>query len=94
MHVDYGAWCIRCTVVTVWSDGARPKVVSPIQAGVFFLLFTTSASPVYRRCKKVWTRSNEIEVEFQRKEPSTTLADSNGYGIERSRCRGANGEVA
>jgi hypothetical protein len=69
MHVDRWRLVYPVHVVTVWFDGARLKVGCPIPSAEFFLLFTSSGSPVYRRCKKVWTRSNEIEVEYQRKEP-------------------------
>ncbi len=70
MSID-GTWRIDCLVLSVWDGGARLKVKRPkvlTQFSEFFLLFTSSQKPVFRHCKRVWTRGYEIGVEYQRKQ--------------------------
>lgn len=68
-----GAWCIDCLVVTVWESGAQIKITRANDLTEFLILFTSSRSPVRRRCKKVATYGNRIEVEFERKQPSYSM---------------------
>lgn len=75
-----GIWSDDCVVVEVWDGGARLHVSWTDDLEQFFLLFTSSVKPVYRRCKRVWTRGGEIEVEYQRKRPSFAL---DSYDLER-----------
>ena len=67
------AWSVECQVLSVWHNGARLCVGSPKDLTEFLLLFTPPPRPVLRRCKRVWTFGTEIEVEFQRKQPSFAL---------------------
>ena len=62
---------IDCLVLAVWEGGARLKVEHPqvlAELSEFFLLFTSSQKPVFRQCKRVWTRGYEIEVEYHQKQ--------------------------
>lgn len=68
-----GVWSDNCLVVAVWDSGARLQVTWIDELDEFFLLFTSSVKPVYRRCKRVWIRGGEIEVEYQRNRPSFVL---------------------
>ena len=70
MSVD-GTWRIDCLVLAVWERGARLEVKRPkvlTQFSEFFLLFSSFQKPVFRHCKRVWTRGYEIGVEYQQKQ--------------------------
>lgn len=64
MSID-GRWITDCLVVIVWESGAQLEVKCPKDLTEFILLFTSSQSPVRRRCKRVWTSGNQIEVKYQ-----------------------------
>ncbi|MEH2563683.1 hypothetical protein V1289_003310 [Bradyrhizobium sp. AZCC 2289] len=78
---EFAAKCIsidgirsnNCLVVSVWDGGARAKLMWSRHLTEFFLAFTSSVKLVYRRCKRVRLRGEEIEVEYQRKPPSSAL---------------------
>lgn len=67
------AWSMECQVLSVWHNGARLYVANPKELTEFLLLFTPPPRFVLRRCKRVWTLGTEIEVEFQRTQPSFAL---------------------
>jgi hypothetical protein len=72
MSLD-GRWCSDCLVVIVWESGAQLQVQSPADLSEFILLFTSSQSPVRRRCKRVWTNGNKIEVEYKSDQTSYSM---------------------
>jgi hypothetical protein len=37
----------------------------------FFLVLTSSPTPVFRRCRRVWVNGNRMGVEYQRKVPES-----------------------
>ena len=71
MSID-GTRFIDCLVLSVRDNGAQLQL-RVHDLSEFFLLFTSSVKPVYRRCKRVSVRGDEIEVEYQRREPSFAL---------------------
>lgn len=64
MAID-GTWFVECLVTRVWDSGARLEVPRPADFTEFVLLYAVSPMPVYRWCKKVWTRGSEIIVDYQ-----------------------------
>lgn len=70
MPID-AMWSKDCLVLSVWDNGALLRVRNPKNlTPKFFLLFTSSVPPVFRRCKRVRTRGSEVEVEYQQEPPS------------------------
>jgi hypothetical protein len=78
MSID-GMWSMDCLVMSVWDSGARLQARWPREIREFFLLFTSSVKPVYRRCKRVRMRGQQIEVEYQRMRPSFALAAESAH---------------
>ena len=72
MSVD-GLWSTGCLVLSVWDTGAQLKVSRPGNLTEFYLLFTSSPTPVYRQCKRVRTFGNVIEIAYLRKQPDFLL---------------------
>jgi len=70
------SWSTDCQVLSVWNDGARLAARNPKDLTSFFLIFVSSPKPVFRRCKRVWVRGNEIEVSYERQPPC--------FGLERN----------
>jgi hypothetical protein len=54
-----------CRVVEVSHSGAQLECSSHLPNAMdFFLLFTTSPNPVYRRCQRAWIRGMHVGVKF------------------------------
>ena len=68
-----GVWCTDCLVLSVWDTGAQLRVKRPSDLTDFYLLFTSSPRPVFRRCKRIRTCGDVIEVEYQPKQPDFLL---------------------
>ncbi len=56
---------VSCRVVEISNSGAQLEcpILLP-NATEFFLLFTTSLNPVFRRCQRVWVRGRYTGVKF------------------------------
>ena len=72
MSVD-GVWSTDCLVLSVWDTGAQLQVREPGELTEFYLVFTSSPKPVFRRCKRVRTCGDVIEVANQRSQPDFVL---------------------
>ena len=68
-----GLWSANCLVLGVWDTGARLQISLPGNLTEFQLLFTCSQKPVSRRCRRVSTWGNVIEVAYLRKQPTFVL---------------------
>lgn len=68
-----------CLVLSVWDTGAQLQVRRPADLTEFYLLFTSSLRPVFRQCKRVWTRGNVIDVAYQRKQPDFLLKEASTH---------------
>ena len=68
MSID-GTFCASCAVIDASDTGAQLEFerASP-GLNEFFLMFTTSPLPVFRRCRRVWVNGNRMGVEYQRKQ--------------------------
>jgi len=67
------SWSTDCQVLSVWEGGARLLVRDPQDLTRFFLIFASSPKLVFRRCKRVWGRGNELEVSYERQPPCYAL---------------------
>jgi hypothetical protein len=67
MSID-GTRCAPCLVVDTSDSGAQLEFerLSPTLTE-FFLVFTNSATPVFRRCRRVWVNGTRMGVEYERK---------------------------
>ena len=72
MSVD-GACCTDCLVLSVWDTGAQLQVGRPADLAEFYLVFTSSPKPVFRRCKRIRTCGDLIEVAYQPKQADFPL---------------------
>ena len=63
-------WSTDCQVLSVWTNGARLLAGNPKDLARFLLFFASGPMPVFRRCKRVWVRGNELEVSYERRQPS------------------------
>jgi hypothetical protein len=72
MSVD-GVCCTDCLVLSVWDTGAQLQVGRPGDLAEFYLVFTSSPKPVFRRCKRVGICGDLIEVAYQSKQPDFLL---------------------
>lgn len=61
-----GSWSTDCRVLIVWNEGARVFARNPKHLARFVLFFVSNPKPVFRRCKTVWIRGNELEVHYER----------------------------
>lgn len=68
-----GSWSTDCRVLIVSNDGARLLVRNPEGLNMFLLFFVSSPKPVFRRCRRIWVRRNELEVSYERLQPSFAL---------------------
>jgi hypothetical protein len=68
-----GLWSTNCLVLCVWNTGAQLQASLPGDLTEFYLLFTSSPRPVSRRCRRVSTRGNVVEVAFLREQPAFQL---------------------
>lgn len=60
-----GTGTTSCRVIEVSNSGAQLECPSlPPNAAEFFLLFTSSLNPVYRRCERAWVRGIYVGVKF------------------------------
>lgn len=64
MSVD-GCFAGNCLVLNTGEDGALLSNIPPT-LDEFFLIFTSAARPVLRRCKRVWVRGGKMNVDYQR----------------------------
>lgn len=67
------SWSTGCQVLSVWDGGARLATENPKDLTSFFLIFVSSPKPVFRRCKRVWVRGNQLEVSYERQPPCFAL---------------------
>jgi hypothetical protein len=78
MSID-GVWSIDCLVLSVWDTGAQLQVRQSGHLTEFYLVFTSSLiRPVSRRCKKISTYGDMIEVAYQREQSAFLLKWSQG----------------
>ena len=60
-----GTSTTSCRVMEVSHSGAQLECPSPLpNAPEFFLMFTSSLNPVYRRCERAWVRGTYVGVKF------------------------------
>jgi hypothetical protein len=66
MAID-GTWRRKCTVVDMSDTGAQLCVNdSGAAIAEFFLLLSPFGHPVFRRCKRAWTKGDRTGVEFDK----------------------------
>jgi hypothetical protein len=66
MAID-GTWCRECLLIDVSESGARIELTSPAaELTEFFLLLTSFANPVFRRCTRQWVDGILMGVAFNR----------------------------
>lgn len=64
MSVD-GCFAGNCLVLNTGEYGALLENTPPT-LDEFFLIFTSAARPVFRRCKRAWVRGSKMDVDYQR----------------------------
>jgi PilZ domain len=66
MAID-GTWRRTCTVIDVSETGAQLCVEASAGAiDEFFLMLSNYGQPVFRRCKRVWTKGDRMGVDFDK----------------------------
>jgi PilZ domain-containing protein len=66
MAID-GTWCRICTVIDVSDTGAQLCIEASASAtDEFFLMLSAYGQPVFRRCKRVWTKGDRMGVNFDK----------------------------
>jgi hypothetical protein len=66
MAID-GTWRRTCTVIDVSDTGAQLCVEASAGAiDEFFLMLSNYGQPVFRRCKRVWTKGDRMGVDFDK----------------------------
>jgi hypothetical protein len=66
-------WCTDCLILSVWDAGAELQVRRPGDLTEFYLLFTSSPRPVFRRCRRIRTWGDVMEAAYQKKRPDFHL---------------------
>jgi hypothetical protein len=62
-----GTSSAKCLVIDASEIGAQLRFPDGLPGlGEFFLIFTASPKPVFRRCNRVWINGNRMGVEYQR----------------------------
>jgi PilZ domain len=66
MAID-GTWRRTCTVIDVSDTGAQLCIEASASAiDEFFLMLSNYGQPVFRRCKRVWTKGDRMGVDFDK----------------------------
>jgi PilZ domain len=66
MAID-GTWCRNCTVIDVSDTGAQLCIeTTAATTDEFFLMLSGYGQPVFRRCKRVWTKGDRMGVDFDK----------------------------
>jgi hypothetical protein len=67
MSID-GTFCAPCKVIDASDSGSQLEFEnSAAPLTEFFLVLTSSPTPVFRRCRRVWINGNRMGVEYQRR---------------------------
>jgi len=66
MAID-GTWCRECQMIEVSESGARIRLERmAAELTEFFLVLSSSGSPVFRRCRRAWVDGPTMGVAFER----------------------------